>query len=82
MAPESEPEPKPGTWLSCTEWPYSWTMTSASSASSTPPLPSVIVSLPVPSLKKELSPPNWSMRSSCWRLFTAGRVEPKPSDWM
>ena len=41
--------PKPGTWSSCTEWPYSWSMTSASSASSTPPLPSVIVSLPVPS---------------------------------
>src|SRR3954471_4701257 len=76
MAPESAVVPKPATCASWTEWPYSWTMTSASSASSTPALPSVM-SVFV-SRKKELSPPNWLMRTPTWRRLTAGSVEPKP----
>src|SRR5689334_6169631 len=71
MEPDSSVVPKPGICPSCTEWPYSWTITSASSASSTPPLPRVMLALV--SLKNELSPPNWSMRSSIWRWFTRGQ---------
>jgi hypothetical protein len=76
MAPESAVVPKPGTCASWTECPYSWTMTSASSASSTPPLPNVM-SVFV-SRKNELSPPNWLMRTATCRRLTAGSVEPKP----
>ena len=39
IEPASSESPKPGTWLSWIEWPYSCQITSASSASSTPPVP-------------------------------------------
>ena len=64
-------------WIAC---PYSWRITSPSSASSTPPLPNLSMSFL--SHEKELSAPHWLMRMSCDSMFTGRSVEPKPSDWM
>ena len=62
-------------------WPYSWRITSASSASSTPPLPKRSSSLGW-SVSNELSAPDWLIRTACGRLSIARRVTPKPRLWM
>ena len=55
-------------------------MTSASSASSTPPLPNRITSCFAQ--EYELSVPHWLMRMSCDCLLIGRSVVPKPRRWM
>ena len=56
-------------------WPYSCRMTSASSASSTPPLPKRTTSCL--SQEYELSIPSWLIRMSCDSLLTGSPRRPK-----
>ena len=66
MAPASVVAKNVADWLKWIWWPYSWRITSASSASSTPPLPKRIWSLGA-SVANELSTPHWLMRTACDR---------------
>ena len=53
-----------GPWAKWIAWPYSWRITSASSASSTPPLPKRS-SFFGWSVANELSRPHWLIRTAC-----------------